>query len=542
MPLHQLAEEQAALRRVATLVAGASSPEEVMAAVAEEVGRLLDADLSTVNRYEENGDRVVLASWTSLEENVVPTGTRGTMAGRNVATMVFETRQPARTSHHGPDLGPTALAVLAARMRCSIGVPIVVDGRLWGAMCVGSMRYEFPRDAEVRLADFTELVETAIANAEARMELRFYADEQVALRRVATRVADGAGADEVFAVVCAEIGQLLDADVTTLNRYDDAGYLVIVGTWGGAGTVVPKDMRFEIGPKTVSAAVWDTGRPARLDGYDADANSSTPELTRGVRSAVGAPIVVDGRKWGVIGVSSTRRSLPPGTEATTRRLHRPRRNGDRERRVASRAQRVARPHRQHRGRDAPAHRAQPPRRRAATARVARAQRPLCTHPRAGRRERPRRTTRGISRAGWTRSSPKCAGSRKGSTRPFSARADSVPRSRLSSSVLQFLPRSTCGLTGCRSRSRSPPYYAISEALTNAAKHAEASHVHVTVERDDERGVVRVSVSDDGRGGASLDAGTGLIGVKDRVEALGGRMRLSSQPGEGTTYDIALPIE
>ena len=540
--LDKLAEEQAALRRVATLVAGASAPEEVMAAVAEEVGLLLDADLSTVNRYEENGDRVVLASWTSLEENVVPVGTRGTMDGRNVATMVFETQQPARKSHHGPDLGPTAAAVLAARMRCSIAVPVVVERRLWGAICLGSMHHEFPRDAETRLADFTELVATAIANAEARAELRAYADEQAALRRVAMHVADGARADEVFAVVCAEIGQLLDADVTTLNRYDDEGrFLVIVGTWASrAGVEVPKDMQIEMTPSCVSAVVWNTGRSARIDGYDVRTTTVTPELTRDVRSAIGAPILVDGRRWGVVGVSSSQRPLPAGTESrlvafadlvataianaesqaalsaararivstadeTRRRIERNLHDGVQQQLVSL----------------------------ALYARYARTLVPAEARDLDAQLEgiraalddvlaEVRRIAQGLYPAVLS----------KGGLRPaIGAIVGRTPVPTTLDVRVDRLPQPL----------EVAAYDAVSEALKNAAKHAEASHVHVTIERDDEHRVVRVCVSDDGRGGASLEAGTGLVGVKDRVEALGGRMCLTSEPGAGTTYDIALPF-
>ena len=139
--------------------------------MAEEVGRLHDADLSTLSRYEDDGARVVVATWSSDGSPVLPAGPRGTMAGRSVATMVFETRQPARMTDHGPDLGHVPSPLLAAGLRCSIAVPILVERRLWGAMCLGSMHHEFPEDTEARLADFTELVATAIANTEARLQL-----------------------------------------------------------------------------------------------------------------------------------------------------------------------------------------------------------------------------------------------------------------------------------------------------------------------------------------------------------------------------------
>jgi signal transduction histidine kinase len=83
------------------------------------------------------------------------------------------------------------------------------------------------------------------------------------------------------------------------------------------------------------------------------------------------------------------------------------------------------------------------------------------------------------------------------------------------------------------------YYIVSEALANAAKHARASVVHVSVEARDR--VLCVSVDDDGVGGADLALGSGLLGLKDRAEAVGGRMSLQSAPGEGTSLQVELPL-
>ena len=83
------------------------------------------------------------------------------------------------------------------------------------------------------------------------------------------------------------------------------------------------------------------------------------------------------------------------------------------------------------------------------------------------------------------------------------------------------------------------YYVVSEALTNAAKHARASELRVDAET--ENGVVRLSISDDGVGGADPTAGSGLVGLRDRVEALGGGVSISSTPGEGTALHATIPI-
>ena len=84
------------------------------------------------------------------------------------------------------------------------------------------------------------------------------------------------------------------------------------------------------------------------------------------------------------------------------------------------------------------------------------------------------------------------------------------------------------------------YYVISEALTNAAKHAAASGIHVDVEAG--QGMLRIEVRDDGSGGATFAHGSGLVGLRDRVEALGGKFSLHSPRGAGTTVAIALPLD
>ena len=84
------------------------------------------------------------------------------------------------------------------------------------------------------------------------------------------------------------------------------------------------------------------------------------------------------------------------------------------------------------------------------------------------------------------------------------------------------------------------YYVVSESLTNAAKHAEASYVRVSVaERD---GALHLTVCDDGVGGAEPDGGSGLVGLRDRVEALGGTIEVESPQGAGTTVSVTLPVE
>jgi signal transduction histidine kinase len=196
--LRNFAEEQAALRRVATLVARAAPPEDVFASVTAEVGRVLSVEFTILSRFGRDGQATVVGSWTRTGAAFpVPIGFRMELGGRNVHTLVFESRRPARVDHYGQDAGSIPAVVLAAGVRSSVGAPVSVEGRLWGVMTVASS-HERPlsADTEARLAAFTELVATAIANAEAQAALaasraRMVSTADAARRRIERDLHDG---------------------------------------------------------------------------------------------------------------------------------------------------------------------------------------------------------------------------------------------------------------------------------------------------------------------------------------------------------------
>ena len=116
--------------------------------------------------------------------------------------------------------------VRQAWMRSAVASPITVEGRLWGAIAVFSPRLEpLPESTEARLADFTELVATAIANSEARDNLRELFDEQAALRRIATLVAVGTGPGELFAGLAEEVVRVLGVPTIMLARFEPEGVI-----------------------------------------------------------------------------------------------------------------------------------------------------------------------------------------------------------------------------------------------------------------------------------------------------------------------------
>jgi GAF domain-containing protein len=105
--VQRIAEEQAGLRRVATLVARAASPEEVFDAVAAEAGRVLPAAITVLARYDPDGATVVtVGTWSGTGTVPAPVGTRTDLGGRNVSTLVFETGRPARIDDYADFSGP----------------------------------------------------------------------------------------------------------------------------------------------------------------------------------------------------------------------------------------------------------------------------------------------------------------------------------------------------------------------------------------------------------------------------------------------------
>ncbi len=169
--LGRLADEQAALRRVATLVARGVAPAEVFAAVAEEVGRLLGADAAHVLRYEHDGTVTLVAGWTR-EGDSLPVGTRYPIKEETLSALMLHTGQPARTDSYADYPGSIGARIRQLGIQSSVACPITVQGRLWGATAVSSKRPEpLPAATEARIADFTELAAAAIANTQARAEL-----------------------------------------------------------------------------------------------------------------------------------------------------------------------------------------------------------------------------------------------------------------------------------------------------------------------------------------------------------------------------------
>jgi PAS domain S-box-containing protein len=374
--LERLAGEQAALRRVATLVARGVPPEQVFAAVTEEVGRLLPVDHAGLGRYEPDSTVTTVAAWSRTGNPFPPVGSRWTLDGKNLSTIVFETGRRARVdSYPDSSAGPLGVAGREAGISSSVGTPIIVEGRLWGTMSAGSrLEQPLPADTEARLADFTELLATAIANAESRAALaasraRVVTAADETRRRIERDLHDGTQQQLVSLMLELRAAEATEpADVGELRAQ-------LARTARGLGGVLEELQEISRGIHPPALSRGGLQRALRV-------------LAR--RSAV--PVELDVR---------AERRLPEQIEVAA-------------------------------------------------------------------------------------------------------------------------------------------YYVVSEALTNAAKHAHASLVHVELHAHN--AAVRLAIRDDGVGGADPRRGSGLVGLSDRIEALGGTLEVTSPARSGTTLLIEIPLE
>jgi len=539
--LRGFGDEQAALRRVATLVARGTPPADVFAAVAAEAGRLLGVDFTFLSRYGAANAATITGAWARIgTAGALSAGSRWGIGGRNLHTMVYRTHRPARINDYTGTMGSLADAVRRVGIRSAVAVPISVEGRLWGAMLVGSTLEEpLPAVTEARLAGFTELAATAIANMQARVELSGFADEQAALRRVATLVAHGAPPEEVLAAVTAEAGLLLGTHRAIMSRYGPQGALV-VASWNSTGTAVPVGTEWTIGGRNLHTTVAQIHQPARMDDYTGATGPAAEAREVGVRSGVAVPISVGGRLWGLMVVSSTREEpLPADTEARlagfTELAATAIANAESQAALAaSRARIVATADLTRRRIERDLHDGAQQRlvslalqlREARTAVPAEAgelaqQLGVAFTDVMGVLDELRETARGLHPAVLA----------EGGLRPALAalaRRSVVPV-RLEVQVPERLTE----------HAEIAAYYVVAEALTNTAKHARATTAHVHVSASENN--LRVRVRDDGLGGADLARGSGLVGLRDRTEALGGQFELHSPPGAGTTLQITLPL-
>jgi signal transduction histidine kinase len=358
-------------------------------------------------------------------------------------------------------------------------------------------------------------------------ELSRLAGEQAALRHLAALAAGRASADEIFAAVAEEVALLLGADDAAVCRYEPDESITVTAYWSEEGRNLPAGTRVGLQADRVAAIVQRSGGPSRIDAHD------------GV-SAVGAPIVVHGRVWGAILANSTySEQFPDDTESRIMGFSElvAAMISDavgREQLAAFRARIVAAADDTRRLIERNLHDglqqrlvvlglelqsikdAEPPR-QVLLAELSRMQAEL-----RSTLDELREISHGIHPAILSESGLAPA------LRTL-ARRSAIPV-ELEAPIEGRLPEQV----------EVAAYYVVSEALANTAKHAQASVVRVAVE--EQHGTLHLSIRDDGAGGADPERGSGLVGLRDRVEAIGGTLAVESPVGAGTTLLVDLPVK
>jgi PAS domain S-box-containing protein len=516
--LRRLADEQAALRHVATLVAKGASPREVFSAVAEGVARVLEVPGINMVQFDQESGATKIAGWGTAPLDV---GSHWNLDDPSIMALLADGGHPARIDNYEETRGEFATIASKAGIKSGIGAPILVDGASWGAIIAYSAGPErFPDNAESRLLRFTELVATAISNVQARDRLNDLVEEQTALRRVATLVASATDPQHVFQLACAEACRLLGGNQGIVVHYTPEGHPEVRGT--------SQDLaqeRVSLGSRSLAGVIQRTGTSGRI----------RPSGEPGCQ--VGAPVLVEGVLWGALIVDAGH-VLPAASESTVTRFAElvatsVANERTRSQLLSSRARIVTAGDQARRRIQRDIHDGAQQRIVASVIDLQLADERFESQPESARtrlnsalqslqagleelRElsaglHPRILTRGGLHAAVDALAARCQ-------LPVSL---AVPARRYSPQL------------------EAAAYFVVAESLVNVAKHSRATRADVKVEESD--GELLISIGDDGVGGADPDNGTGLRGLADRAEALGGHLHIQSIEGKGTLLTASIPL-
>lgn len=307
--LRGIADEQAALRRVAELIARGASEHDVFHAVTAEAAALVGRRATTLVRETEPRTFTVLAAVDS------PAAAGRTIKiphdDEGVIAEVLRTGRAARvddyTARSGPSIGLSDFAIGS-----SVAVPIVVDERTWGMLGITADE-PIPVDTEQRLQEFAALVAAALTNSQARQRAEQLLQQQIALRQVAELAVRDVPAEQVLDTVATQASRLTGVDFSTLLRYEPDGSTEIVAL-DGAPAGVELGMCAPPGGNGATQLVWRTGRPARVDDL-ATVSTRWTKIADGAGYAASAavPVFLQGGLWGALVVVG-HEPLPTTTE------------------------------------------------------------------------------------------------------------------------------------------------------------------------------------------------------------------------------------
>jgi signal transduction histidine kinase len=420
--------------------------------------------------------------------------------------------------------------------------PLRRASRLAGQLAAGDLGTRMPEGSPGEIGVLESSFNSMAAALEQdREERRRLTDEQAALRRVATLVANGDPPDQLFSAVTREVGLLSGADLARMERFEADGTVTGVARWSGHAEQLAVGTRITLEGVSIAAQVLETRGPVRVDSFAGASGPIADEARElGIRSSVGCPIIVAGRLWGVIAASSTSDvPFPADTESQmaefTALVATAIANGESQAEVqASRARIIAASDLTRRRIERDLHDGVQQRLvslalglRAVTSDIpfglddVEEELERVASGLGGVLDDLREVSRGIHPAILAEGGLGPALKTLAHRSPIPVELDVRADGRLPEHV------------------EVTAYYVVSEALTNAAKHAQASKVQVELEVRER--VLRVDVRDDGLGGADPAGGSGLLGLKDRAEAIGGRISLESSRGNGTLLSVELPL-
>jgi PAS domain S-box-containing protein len=373
----------------------------------------------------------------------------------------------------------------------------------------------------------------------AERALQGMAEEQAALRRVATAVAAEVEPARLFGLIAEEVGRALGARAGNILRFNGDGTADTMGVWSEGAETIPVGTAVVLDGQTIAPQIWRTGRPARFDTLDGMTGTLVDTLrSLGIKAGVGAPVIFAGNVWGAVVISSHDKPFPPESEFRVADF------ADlaaqaianaqaREELAASRVRIVEASDAERRRLERNLHDGAQQRLVATSLTVRLAARRVTADPalramldgagdELGRAlEELRELARGLHPAVLSDHGLRAAIEAIADLAPLPVAVDVPLEDRLPETV------------------EAAAYFVVCEALTNVAKYAQATEARVHVGRID--GSAQVEIVDDGVGGADEHDGSGLRGLADRVEALGGKLVVTSPVGAGTAVRALLPV-
>jgi signal transduction histidine kinase len=376
-----------------------------------------------------------------------------------------------------------------------------------------------------------------------RQQLRRVVEEQGALRRIATLIARGVSPAEIFTAVAGELGRIQGLEYAVVNRFDPALIATAVGHWTSPGApdiMPPVDGHWPVEDSSAAAEIIRTGLPARVNTDESTSMIGIWSRSHGVRYVVGCPITVSGQLWGMIAVFSLDDRPPP--EDTEERLVEfvellatAIANAENRNELLASSARIVAASDEARRRIERNLNTGPQRRLTSLGEELRETRATIEPCQEHLREQLTKAVKGLDNVlddlrEISRGLHPATLSRSGLRRALEAltQRSEVP-AELNVRVDRPLP----------DHIQVAIYYTVSEALTNVAKYSHAAVVHINLTLDGT--TLKLRVNDNGVGGADPTRGSGLAGLKDRIESLGGTIKVISPTGGGTSLLVDVPV-